>query len=111
MSSLCLRNPSLDCAVRRGHDYVTIAVDLDQRRVLFACEGKDASCIESAAADLRAHGGDPLAVTDVACDMSAAFTKGITDHRKRPMKPSTNPCHAAFAFSVASGIASRSVPG
>ena len=69
-----------ETAVRRGHDYVTIAVDLDQRRVLFACDGKDASCIESAAADLRAHGGDPLAVTDVACDMSAAFTKGITDH-------------------------------
>ena len=34
-----------------------------------------------------------------------------TIYGKRPMKPSTNPCHPAFAFSVASGIASRSVPG
>ncbi len=69
-----------ETAARRGHDYVTIAVDIDQRRVLFACRGKDASCIASAAVDLRAHGADPLAVTDVACDMSAAFTKGVTDH-------------------------------
>jgi len=59
---------------------VTIAVDIDGKRVLFACEGKDASCIGSAVADLRAHGGDPQAVTDAACDMSAAFTKGITEH-------------------------------
>ena len=69
-----------ETAAKRDHDYVTISVDLDQRRVLFACEGKDASCIASAATDLRAHGGDPAAVTDVACDMSAAFTKGVRDH-------------------------------
>ncbi|MBA3763438.1 MAG: ISL3 family transposase [Chthoniobacterales bacterium] len=68
-----------ETAARRNHDYVTISVDLDQHRVLFACRGKDSSCIGSAVSDLRAHGGDPLAVTDVACDLSAAFTKGISE--------------------------------
>jgi transposase len=52
-----------ETAALRGHDYVTVAVDLDSRRVLFATPGKDSSCIASAAADLRQHGGDPALVT------------------------------------------------
>ena len=67
-----------ETAALRGHDYVTVAVDLDSHRVLFATPGKDSACIAAAAADLRQHGGDPALVTTVACDMSAAFTLGIT---------------------------------
>ena len=69
-----------ETAARRGHDYVTIAVDVLQRRVLFACPGRDGATIAAAAADLRRHGGDPSAVTSVACDLSPAFTAGITRH-------------------------------
>jgi transposase len=69
-----------ETAARRGHDYVTVAVDLDSHRVLFATPGKDSSCIAAAAADLRQHGGDPARITTVACDMSAAFTLGIKEY-------------------------------
>ena len=31
-----------ETAARRGHDYITLFVDIDQARVLFATEGKDA---------------------------------------------------------------------
>jgi len=69
-----------ETAARRGHDYVTIAVDVDKRRVLYACPGRDGATIAAAAEDLRAHGGDPGMVTGVACDLSPAFTAGITKH-------------------------------
>jgi transposase len=44
---------------RRGQDYVSLFVDLDAPRVLFATEGREAATVERFAADLRAHGGTP----------------------------------------------------
>ena len=62
---------------RRGHDYVSLFVDLDARKVIFATPGKDASTLERFSQDLSAHNGDPQAVKDVCCDMSPAFIKGV----------------------------------
>jgi len=66
-----------ETASRRGQRYVSIFVDLEQRKVLFATPGKDASTVAAFADDLKAHGGDPKAVTEVSADMSQAFAKGI----------------------------------
>jgi len=65
-----------ETAARRGHDYVSLFVDLDQHRVLFATEGKDAGTVEAFATDLAAHGGSAEAVTEVCIDMSKAFIAG-----------------------------------
>ena len=51
-----------ETAARRGHDYITLFVDIDQARVLFATEGNDASTVAAFADDLTAHGGDPEAI-------------------------------------------------
>ena len=67
-----------ETASRRGQRYVSLFVDLEQRKVLFATPGKDASTVAAFAEDLKAHGGDPEAVTDVSADMSKAFFKGVT---------------------------------
>jgi len=67
-----------ETASRRGQTYVSLFVDLEQRSVLFATPGKDASTVTAFAADLKAHGGDPNAVTDVSADMSKAFFNGVT---------------------------------
>ena len=64
----------------RGHEYVTLVADADARRVLFVTEGRDAATIEAFAEDLRAHGGDPLAIESISIDMSPAFIKGVTAH-------------------------------
>jgi len=72
-----------ETAGRRGHDYVTVAVDLDEKRVLFATPGKGSSCIGEAAKDLKAHGGRPALINTIACDMSAAFTAGIKRYFSR----------------------------
>jgi len=68
-----------ETAARRGHDYITLFVDLDRARVLFATEGKDANTVAAFAADLAAHRGDPRAVTEVCIDMSPAFIKGTAE--------------------------------
>ena len=69
-----------ETAARRGHDYITLFVDIDQARVLFATEGKDAATVAAFADDLAAHGGDAEAVDEVCIDMSPAFIKGTAEH-------------------------------
>lgn len=69
-----------ETAARRGHDYITLFVDIDQARVLFATDGKDAGTVAAFADDLAAHGGDAAAVEEVCIDMSPAFIKGTAEH-------------------------------
>jgi transposase len=69
-----------ETAARRGHDYVTLFVDIDERRVLYVTEGKDASTVARFADDLEEHGGDASRVKQVSIDMSQAFIKGVGDN-------------------------------
>jgi transposase len=69
-----------ETAARRGHDYVSLFVDLDGPRVLFVADGKDASTVEAFAADLAGHGGAAKNVSEVCIDMSPAFIKGAAAH-------------------------------
>jgi transposase len=68
-----------ETASRRGHNYVSLFVDLVRRRVLFVAEGKDAGTVEAFAKDLAAHGGNPKAIAEVCIDMSPAFIAGIAE--------------------------------
>ena len=67
-----------ETAARRGHDYVSLFVDMKERRVLFVTPGKDSATVKAFAKDLIAHQGDPKAITEVSLDMSPAFIKGVT---------------------------------
>jgi transposase len=69
-----------ETAARRGHDYITLFADIDQARVLFATEGRDAATVAAFAGDLAAHGGDPEAIEEVCIDMSPAFIKGVAEN-------------------------------
>ncbi len=69
-----------ETAARRGHDYLTLFVDIPDARVLFVTEGKDAATVAAFAEDLTAHGGAPAAIREVCIDMSPAFIKGVTEH-------------------------------
>jgi transposase len=69
-----------ETAARRGHDYITLFADIDQARVLFATEGRDAATVAAFADDLAAHGGDPEAIAEVCIDMSPAFIKGVAEN-------------------------------
>ena len=63
----------------RGHDYITLAADAVQRRVLAVAEGRSVETIEALAGELNAHGCAPAQVTSVSIDMSPAFIKGCTE--------------------------------
>jgi transposase len=63
----------------RGHDYITLAADAIERRVLFVTEGRDAGAIQALAADLAEHGCAPEQIDSVSIDMSPAFIKGVSE--------------------------------
>jgi transposase len=63
----------------RGHDYITLAADALERRVLFVTEGRDAGTIKALAADLADHGCPPEQIDSVSIDMSPAFIKGVSE--------------------------------
>lgn len=65
---------------RRGHNYLTIATDAAERKVIFVTEGKDAKTITEFAEWLRAHRANPDQVRSVSIDMSPAFIKGVTEN-------------------------------
>src|SRR3990172_4861684 len=62
---------------KKGHNYLTVFVDLEAKRVLLAVEGKDATVWERFAEELGRHNGHPKAITQVAIDMSPAYVKGV----------------------------------
>jgi transposase len=66
-----------ETSAAKGQDYISLFADLDARRVPFATEGRDADTVTAFAADLRAHGGDPMRVHTTSSDMSTAFISGI----------------------------------
>lgn len=64
---------------QRGHDYVSVFVDLAGPRILFATEGKDSSTVERFKKDLIDHGGSAENIKQMCCDMSPAFIKGARE--------------------------------
>jgi transposase len=64
----------------RGHQYVTIAADADERRVVFVGEGRGAQVVAELAEHLDWHGCPPSQIRQVSIDMSAAYIKGVGGH-------------------------------
>ena len=66
-----------ETSLRKGQNYIAVVHDLQTKRLLFACEGRDHQTVVDFCADLKAHGGDPDQVKHVCQDMSAAYAKGV----------------------------------
>lgn len=65
-----------ETSVKKGHNYITTMVDLNQRRVLFATEGKGADCIEKSVAYLEEKKVDTTTIKQVCIDMSPSYISG-----------------------------------
>lgn len=63
----------------KHHKYVTLFADLEDKRTVFVAEGKGHETVKDFAQDLKAHNADPLNITDMSCDMSPAFIKGVKE--------------------------------
>lgn len=65
---------------KKGHNYVTVCADLEQRRVIQVSEGREGAVVADLAASLDKKGGDAKAVTHAAIDMSPAYISGVMEH-------------------------------
>ena len=63
----------VDETSKRGHQYVTVFIDLNTKRVLYVTEGKDANTITRFVEFFKQHSGDPEDVLEISSDMSLAF--------------------------------------
>lgn len=66
-----------ETSARKGHDYITLFVDIDSKRILFATEGKDSNVLKKFKQFLEEKGIDFENITEVCSDMSPAFKKGV----------------------------------
>lgn len=65
---------------KKGHNYVTVFVDMDKSKVIYATEGKDSTTINKFKEELPNHRCNPSTIDNFSIDMSPAFKKGIKDN-------------------------------
>lgn len=76
----CVRQVGIDeTSSKRGHNYITLAVDLERSKVLFATEGRDSGTLAAFRADLEAHGAHADQIEEMTLDISPAFIKGVNE--------------------------------
>ena len=67
-----------ETSVKKGHEYITVVHDLEHKRLLFACAGRDHETLAAFTQDLKDHCGEPTAIEHACMDMSGAYLKGVT---------------------------------
>jgi transposase len=65
---------------KKGHDYLMITADLDKRRVVFACPGKDEKTIGQLAEHFKKRKIPPEQIERISMDMSPAFMAGASKY-------------------------------
>jgi len=61
---------------RKGHNYVTVAVDLDENRVIHATEGKGKETLNCFKQYLASQEVKPAQISDISIDLSPSFIAG-----------------------------------
>lgn len=69
-----------ETSTKKGHNYMTVFMDMEKREVVYATEGKGKSTVEKFVDVLPKHGGDATNIKEVSMDMSPSFITGVTEH-------------------------------
>ena len=69
-----------ETSVARGHDYITLFVDLLKKRTIHISDGKGADTVEEFADILPYYKATPEQIKEVSCDMSPAFISGVKNN-------------------------------
>ena len=64
----------------RGHQYVTLFVDMDTKRVIYVTTGKGAAVLQEFCQFLDSKGVPRSQIKDFCCDMSPSFISGIEEN-------------------------------
>jgi len=67
---------------RKGHNYITLFVDLKKKKVIFISDGKSNETVKNFVKDIEEHNGKAKRIKQVCCDMSPAFIKGVRENLK-----------------------------
>jgi transposase len=67
-----------ETSTKKGHNYVTLAVDMEERRVIYVTPGKGADCVERLKGHLEEKGAAKEQIKQACIDMSPAFIAGIS---------------------------------
>ncbi len=70
-------------AARRGHDYITLFVDLDAKKLIFATKNRTHDVFREFRERLEAQGGSADQIREICMDMSPACMKGAREERLR----------------------------
>jgi transposase len=65
---------------KKGHDYVTVAVNLQERKVLHVTEGKDKNAVKAVKTYLELKEIDVNKVRHASMDMSPSFISGVKEY-------------------------------
>ena len=65
---------------RKGHDYVTVAVNMEERRVIHATPGKDKAAVSQVKEYLVSKGVDVDKIKHASMDMSPSFIAGMMEY-------------------------------
>ena len=57
----------------KGHNYISVFLDMDDKKVIFATPGKDSSVVKTFTTELEKKNGHPDNIQEVTMDMSPAF--------------------------------------
>lgn len=69
-----------ETSATKGHDYITLFVDMKEKKTVFVTDGKDSETVNDFVDDLKDRKGKAAQITQVSCDMSPAFIKGVREH-------------------------------
>jgi transposase len=69
-----------ETSVARGHDYISLFVDLKERKTIHISDGKGADTVKDFVVTFEEHSANKEQVKDVSCDMSPAFISGVKNN-------------------------------
>lgn len=69
-----------ETSTKKGHNYVTLAVDMKERRVIFVKPGKDAQVLSELKTHLDSKGCPSEQIQNFSMDMSPAFISGVVNN-------------------------------
>lgn len=69
-----------ETSLKKGHNYITLFVDLDSKRTVYVADGKANDTVVDFVSHLEEQGGRREQVKQVSCDMSPAFIKGVDEN-------------------------------
>lgn len=76
----CITAIGLDeTSITKGHEYITMFVNMNSKNTIFITEGKDNTTVKRFAENLEENEGKRSNIKDVSCDMSPAFIKGVKE--------------------------------